>query len=328
MSDDASKQLRRILALIPTCADEKAHPIDQLARRAGTDVRTLMRDVRALTERLDDPGGFVEAVRIFVDGDDLHMVGSHFLRPMRLTMAELAAVSLGLSLLRAERPPEEWPALDRARKRLEAALAKVPQDLTDGPRATDGLYHATLAETADPAVLALLRKAWRSRTKVDLEYLKADQTTPSRRVVCPFAIVFSSGHWYLVAQCPGTEGIRVFRVDRVVKATLLDEAYQVPEDFAVDQVFADGRAFASPVAEKVTIRFSPRIARWIAERDGREVDADGGYVQELPLADLDWLGRYVLQYGAEAEVVGPPAARAAVAARLASIAAMVPGEAG
>ena len=84
----------------------------------------------------------------------------------------------------------------------------------------------------------------------------------------------------------------------------------------VDRVLKDGRAFASTVEEKVAIRYSTRVARWIAERDGGAVAADGTYVQELPLADLDWLGRYVMQYGAEAEVVGPPAARAAVRARL------------
>ena len=78
----------------------------------------------------------------------------------------------------------------------------------------------------------------------------------------------------------------------------------------------DGRAFASTVEEKVRIRYTSRVARWIAERDGQPVAPDGTYEQELPLADLDWLGRYVMQYGAEASVVGPPAARAAVRARL------------
>ena len=107
MSDTAAAQLRRILALIPECANEKAHSIDHLAALAGVDGKTLLRDVRALADRFDDPAEFVEAVQIFVDGQQVRVVADHFLRPMRLTLVELAALDLGLSLLRAERPPEE-----------------------------------------------------------------------------------------------------------------------------------------------------------------------------------------------------------------------------
>ena len=325
MTDTAAAQLRRVLALIPECADDKPHSMEQLASRAGTDTGTLLRDVRTLADRFDEPAAFVEAVRIFVDGQRIRVTTDHFLRPMRLTLAELAALDLGLSLLRAERPREEWPALDRARVRLDKAMAKVPREEGDGARPIDGVRHATMAPTADPAILSLLRRAYKGRCKVDLEYQKADSTEKSRRVVCPFAIVFSSGHWYLVAQCDGTEGVRIFRADRITAAVVQGDRYQVPADFAVDDVLKDGRAFASTVEEKVTIRFSPRVARWIAERDGRQVGADGTYEQELPLADLDWLGRYVMQYGADAEVLGPPSARAAVARRLAAVAESLPG---
>jgi proteasome accessory factor C len=140
-------------------------------------------------------------------------------------------------------------------------------------------------------------------------------------VACPFAILFASGQWYLVARCDGTEGIRVFRVDRIEAVEALDERYEVPASFQVSDVFQNGRAFASDVAEKVKIRFAPRVARWIAERDGGSPDADGTYIQELPLADMDWMVRYVLQYGAEAEVLAPERARSVVAQRLREIAA-------
>lgn len=321
--DTAAQQLRRVLALIPRIADDRAHPVADLARLAGTDPATLLRDVRALADRFDDPGAFVEAVRIFLDGRRVRVTTDHFRRPMRLTLPELAALDLGLALLRAERPREEWPALDRARARLDQAMAKVPRDEGEADSAAAGL-HAGVARSADPAVLATLRRAYQGRQKVELDYRKADQTEPSRRVVAPLAIVFSSGHWYLVAQWDPADGVRVFRVDRVVSATVLAERYQLPAGFAVEEVFKDGKAFAAPGEATVRIRFSSRVARWIAERDGGAVDGDGGYTQELPLADLDWLARYVMQYGPEAEVLEPAAARAAVRERLERVAALVP----
>jgi predicted DNA-binding transcriptional regulator YafY len=311
VTDTASAQLRRILALIPECADDKPHPIAEVAERAGVDPKTLLQDVRALSERFDDPGGFVEAVQIFVEPDRLEVRSDHFLRPMRLTVAELAALELGLSLLASERPPEEQPVLRRARERLEAALAKLPDDVVP-----DALRHAGAAATADPAALALCRQAYRETRKVRMVYRKASATTDSERTLCPYGIVFASGHWYLVGNGDGATRVRVFRVDRIMKLELLDERFTIPDDFQPSALFTDGRAFASDVAEKVRIRFAPRVARWIAEREGKACEADGSFVQELPLADLDWVVRYTLQYGPEVEVLSPPEARRAVEARL------------
>ena len=311
MTDATTLQLRRILALIPECADDRTHPIAEMAARAGVPPNVLLKDIRALADRFDDPGGFVEGVAVFLEPDRFQVRSEHFLRPMRLTVAEVGALELGLSLLAPERPLEERPALTRARDRLHAALAKLPND--DVP---DGIRHAGAAATADPEALAALRRAYRESRKVRIEYQKADADEPASRVVCPFAILFASGNWYLVGRCEGVEGIRVYRVDRIRSHEVLDQRYAMPESFDAAGVFQNGRAFAASVAERVRIRFAPGAARWVAERDGKPVEADGSYLQEMPLADLDWLVRYVMQYGAEAVVLEPDTARAAVRERL------------
>lgn len=64
------------------------------------------------------------------------------------------------------------------------------------------------------------------------------------------------------------------------------------------------------------MRYSAGIARWIAERERVELDADGSVTIDHPLADEDWGVRHVLQYGAEAEVISPPEIRALVRGRL------------
>ena len=311
MTDTATLQLRRILALIPECADDRAHPIAEVAGRAGVTQQVLLKDIRALADRFDDPGGFVEGVAVFLEPDRFQVRSEHFLRPMRLTVAEVGALELGLSLLEHQCPPDELPALTRARDRLHAALAKLPND-----EVPDGLRHAGAAATADPEALAELRRAYRESRKVRIEYLKADREAPASRVVCPFGILFASGNWYLVGRCEGVDGIRVYRVDRIMSHEVLDERYPMPESFDAAEVFQNGRAFAATVAERVRIRFAPGAARWVAEREGKPVEPDGTFVQEMPLADLDWLVRYVMQYGAEAVVLEPETARAAVRERL------------
>lgn len=79
--------------------------------------------------------------------------------------------------------------------------------------------------------------------------------------------------------------------------------------------------FHGAPAERVRVRYGPAVARWVAEREGAPLAPDGSLEREYPYADVRWLVRHVLQYGADAEVVGPPAARAAVRAALEGMAA-------
>lgn len=314
MSDTAADQLRRVLQLIPELADDREHAIDEVARRVGVDRPQLLHDLKSLAMRFDDPGGFVEGVQIYLSRDSVSLRSDHFLRPMRLTVAELGALDLGLALLRAERPPEERPALDRARARLSSVLAKSPND----PPPVDFRVASTGAD-GDEESLSVLRRAMRERRKLRITYRSANAAEGAERVVCPYACVFASRAWYLVAQCERSGGLRVFRLDRIEALAQSDEAYEVPDGFSLENVVREGRVFLGQPSEEVTIRYGPAVARWVAEREGKALEADGSVTLSYPLADTRWVVRHVLQYGAEARVLAPESARAAVREALENI---------
>jgi predicted DNA-binding transcriptional regulator YafY len=68
------------------------------------------------------------------------------------------------------------------------------------------------------------------------------------------------------------------------------------------------------------VRYSPSIARWIAEREGAAIDPDGSLTLTHAVADVPWAIRHVLQYGPDAEVLSPAHVRDAVRDRLSSMA--------
>src|SRR5690606_9002395 len=111
--------------------------------------------------------------------------------------------------------------------------------------------------------------------------------------------------------------MRLFRAERIVECTLTDASFEVPPEFTIAQLMVDGRPFTSGgPAEKFQVRYSAAIARWIAERDGRPLEADGSAVRELPLADREWAIRHVLQYGPDCQVISPVELREEVLERL------------
>lgn len=311
----AAEQLRRLLHLVPQIADGEPHPISEVLAQAEVDLRTMLRDLHALGERTADPGGFVEGVRITVGPEVVEMVSGLFLRPMRVTAAELSALELGLAMLRGERPVEEQAAIDRARARLRDVIVRLPAG--DDDQQTAILHGATGG--AAPAVLTTVRTALRTRRKLALTYRRGGDAALSARTICPYSLVFAAGAWYLVAHCETSDGLRIFRLDRVETLHALAEGYRVPAGFAVEPLLRDDRLFASDRPRTMTVRYSPRIARWIAERHVGITGEDGTLVVEHPLADVSWGVRHVLQYGPDAEVLAPDDVRAAVRDRLSAL---------
>ena len=306
MPDTAAASLRRILQLIPELADGESRDVASVARRAGVDRKTLLGDLNEMASRWDDPAGFVEGVQIYIDADQVLLRSSHFLRPMRITVGELSALELGLALLRAERPPEEHAALDRARERLRSAMAWLPGMARDEHRIAAGPM------LPDGHALGSIRTALKHRTKLRLTYRGSRDADAASRTVCPYSVAFASGAWYLVAHCERSSALRVFRVDRIEASEPTDERYEVPDDFDANQVMRDGKVLQGHQDERVRIRYSSVVARWVAEREGRAVEADGSLTLDHPLADARWAVRHVLQYGPEAEVLEPESVRNAV----------------
>lgn len=313
LPDTAARQLRRILDVLPRIADGERHDFAEIERLAGVDAELLLRDLRAITDRDDDHDqpGWVESVGIYIVSGSVQLRTAHFRRPMRITRGELAALELGLAMLRAERPHAEHAAIDGARARLRQALAALPDDEVGDP------VHAAASPAADREAFATLREALADRRAVRIAYHKGD--APEPRTVHPYALAAVRDAWYLVARCERAADVRIFRLDRLASAERLDAGYEIPDSFSLDDWVRDGMAFRAEDAGVLRVRYGAAIARWIAEREGRPVDADGSITVEHPLADEEWAVRHVLQYGADAEVLEPESVRREIVRRMARL---------
>jgi predicted DNA-binding transcriptional regulator YafY len=315
VSETAAKQLRRILRVIPEIADEHEHDIDAVSRRAGVPKDVLLADLKTLADRHGAPGGFVEGMQIYIRPDTVEVTSDHFLRPMGLTIHELCALELGLAILRAERPPDETGAIERTRDRLRKVIARLPQDHDEVPP-----RHAEIAPTEGLPWLDELRKALRDHRKVRIVYRRSGSGEATTRVVRLYAIVPASGMWYAVAWCESSDGLRVFRVDRVEEVVASGDTYEIPIDFSVSETLQKGKGLKAELPSAgMKVRYSPRIARWIADREGLSLESDGSLTIEHPLADAEWGVRHVLQYGPDAEVLEPTALRDEIVKRLDSM---------
>lgn len=304
-----SEQLRRLLSVLPRLADGQEHRIADVAAMVGVDAATIEKDLFELSERQGDPPGWIESVTLFVEGEKVSMgAPTHFKRPMRLSQAESRALELGLAMMRAERSEEGRGAVEATLERVRGLVS--PEESAEVPRSV------AMARRNSLTHVAALRDALRNRRRVRIQYHKGADNAPDERTICPFSFAVEQGTWYLIAHCEKSQGVRIFRTDRIEQIELLDESFERPMELDIDSVLSEKTAFVGSAPQKLLVRYSPRAARWIRERAEGKVNADGTMEVEYPLADHEWAIRHVLQYGADAEVVAPTEVREALVARL------------
>jgi predicted DNA-binding transcriptional regulator YafY len=319
MANTAEAQLERILYILPAAARDGGVALEQLAHTLDTDAATVLRDVELATTRsFYHPGGSVESFTIGVDGDRVTVHAPiDFQRPVRLNAREALALSLGLRTLAAESTPERRDRILALAARLERGLVAPDADSMRGETRRTGVTDVELDTPEDELAVALgddgfrgvVADAIEQRRACTLVYLKPGDAAPTPRLIAPHRLVYAEGRWYVAAHDLARDALRFFRLDRVLDATLEAEhtgAAPMPD---IEEMLAAGAPFVAADDMHVDVRYSPRIARWIAERTAVEEADDGTVVVRHRVADPRWIVRHVLQYGGEAVVEEPPAAR-------------------
>jgi predicted DNA-binding transcriptional regulator YafY len=126
------------------------------------------------------------------------------------------------------------------------------------------------------------------------------------------------------------EEVRIFKIDRIEVATLLDETYTIPAQFSLAQyrgaAFGVLRGYATEAVE-IALLFDEESGRWAVEerRDERmtfERQADGSVLVRLTVGITPELVRWVLWYGPHCRVLAPNALREQVRALAEQMAAL------
>jgi proteasome accessory factor C len=218
-------------------------------------------------------------------------------RPLRLTATEASAVIVALRALRNGADEETTPIVDRALAKLETAAAE------------GGASAAQIDPGVTPDELAGLRvrltKAVADGMQVRLTYWVPSRDEESTRLVDPIALVTANGFDYLDAWCHRAEAPRLFRLDRIHHAELLDSpAATRRRPRALDEGLF---GLTQQTATLVTLMLAPR-ASWVPEYYPVEAvrhRAGGQLEVDLLVGDEQWLERLLLRLAPGAEVLAP-----------------------
>ena len=302
----ARDQVGRLLALVPYIQSREEVSLDQAAADFGVKPSQIVKDLNVLW--FCGLPGLGMGDLIDVDMDALEGEGvirlsnaDYLTRPLRLGSSEASALIVALRALRDGGDDTVRPVVDRTLAKLEAAAgegaapaAHVEVQLPEGEAATAGLRGD-------------LDRALRERRQVRLEYYVPARDETTSRTVDPLQLVAAEGHTYLDAWCHTAEDRRLFRLDRVSEASVLDTETADHSDLPPRDL-SEGIFQPSARDTLATLTLDPG-ARWVAEYYPVESleEAGGGSLRvRLRVGDEGWLTRLLLSLGGAARVEDPP----------------------
>jgi predicted DNA-binding transcriptional regulator YafY len=327
MADRSTSQLERVLYILPVAARQDGVLLVELARALDVEEKSVLIDLeQAMTRVYYHPAGWVENFTISIEHDRVSVhAPSEFQRPVRLNEPETLALGLGLRMLAAEAEATRRAEILAFAERLERELQTPAHDLQ--PRIRDELAVPPRTLAAPMSIqLELepddyrgdLADAIAQQRVCTIWYVKPGAREPAERRVAPLYLVYSSGQWYLWAHDQERNDRRLFRLDRVLSVRSEEATFdRTASADSTAGLMERGFAFENQAGSEteVRVRYSPRIARWLAEHVQASCEADGSLVLTHRVADPEWLIRHVLQYGEDAEVLEPREARELVSTR-------------
>ncbi|OBK31442.1 protein pafC [Mycobacterium asiaticum] len=294
-----SDRLVRLLNMVPYLQANPRITKSEAAADLGVTEEQLQKDLDQLWMcglPGYDPGDLID---FEFSGDTVKVTFSAGIdRPLKLTSPEATGLLVALRGL-ADIPGVVDPQAARS------AIAKIAA-------AAGAVGHEdTVAAVDDPAPLesraaAIVRAAVRDKRALTIDYYAASHDSLTTRVVDPIRVLLIGGHSYLEAWSREAEGVRLFRFDRIVEASDLDEPASPPEPAVQsppDTSLFDG----DPSLPSATLLLAPS-ASWMFEyyplRDAHELP-DGSCKVTMTYASDDWMTRLILGFGSAVQVLAP-----------------------
>lgn len=266
----------------------------ELAEKLEVSVRTIYRDVEALSEA---------GIPVYAEtgrGGGIYLMSDFVLGKAMLSEREKKELLAALQSLTVT--GDTYP---------ESLLEKLTA-LFSAP--SESWFEVDFSrwgnETRDKQYFELLKTAVLKRRCVKLQY--ASTTAPfSERVVQPVKLLYKSRAWYLRAFCLERQAYRSFRLSRILDCELLDEGMDpppMPED--QDTPAEEYQKFVFRFSREVTYRVYDEFNPDVVQRQ-----ENGDLLVNVWMPYDEWVIGFVLSFGDRVEIIEPASLRNVLADR-------------
>lgn len=280
----------RVLTVLELLQAHRQMSGPKLAERLEVDVRSVRRYIMML----QDLGIPIEAERGRYG--TYRLLRGFKMPPLMFTEDEALALTLGLLAAKRLGMVMTAPAVEGALAKIDRVLPEALRERVQAVQETLVLENTSRDRSSpDSSVVLTLSTATQQEKRVWMRY-HSGQAEETERDVDPYGLIFHAGLWYTVGYCHLRQDLRVFRLDRVLKAELLEEPFTRPPDF--DSLNHLRRSMASmPGTWKVEVLLEmpwEEAERQVPPTMAMLEAVRGGVVLSCYTQELSWMAHFLV----------------------------------
>ena len=287
----------------------------ELADELEVPLRTIYRDLEAIQEAgfplYTEREGTTSAWKL------LEKFKKDF--PLPLTLTELMALHMSCDVLSIFEGTVFQASIESLFKKVKASLTPETLQYLEGlsgrikvnfgPGRTFEGFKNTVKCISD---------ATAKRNRVEIIYRAASTARTTHRKVDPFQVLAMNGGFYLIGFCHVRREVRTFAMERIKNFSILDETFQMREDFNLEEYLKGAFQLMTGEPKKIRIRVAASAAHVIRERKWHPSQQlqellDGGIEISLDAPINYEIISWILGFGPAAEVLQPSELKSRIA---------------
>jgi predicted DNA-binding transcriptional regulator YafY len=261
---------------------------------------TVYRDL----ERIAESG-----VRLWQTEGRFGISGEGDLPLLRLNFNEAMTLFIATRLL-ARYADEYNPHVVSA---LEKLVAVLPSTIATHVLRTGAALRRRPADDRAVAVLEQITRAWAERRLVRLWYRSPHSGELRQRDLAPYFVEVSGPAYscYVIGHDNWAGELRTFKLDRLERAQMLDQSYEIPPVFDADAFLAHSWGIMRGEGlTDVVLQFSPAVAALVRERTWHPSQIldelpGGGLLFTVRVSEPREMRPWIRSWGADVEVLEP-----------------------
>lgn len=306
-------RISRIVKILTSLQSGQNYSVDDLAGLVGVSRRTIFRDLNELS---------AIGVPFYYDGHSgsYHLDPDFFLPSIDLNLQEALSLLILVHKGGSHLPGPFRKSAIMGGFKIENNLPSEIKRYCNATLKDISIQHGShsLGDSSDK-VFWNLQKAVRMKRKVKFLYHSVFEGGEIETVIDPYHLTFKSRGWYVIGFSSMHGEMRTFKLNRIVKLSILEKCFVPTEKFDVGDYF--GRAWSMIREGKichVKLKFSKKVAKNVSEvywhtSQQSHFNSDGTLTMEFRVDGLGEISWWILGYGDQVEVLGPAELRKRVA---------------
>ncbi|PPK79698.1 putative DNA-binding transcriptional regulator YafY [Lacrimispora xylanisolvens] len=281
-------QINRLFEIIYLLLNKKFMTANELAEHFEVSVRTIYRDIDTLS---------LAGIPIYAlqgKGGGISLLEHYVLDKSVLSEREQNEILYALQSMTVTQVPEA----DKVLAKLSSLFNKSRTNWIEvdfSPWGSDDKGYSQFTQIKD-AIL--------SHRIIEFNYFGSSGEKTARRVE-PMKLIFKTNAWYLQAFCQTRNELRMFKIVRMADVQKTEETFtpMIPEPLPGGGQLQETQKWIE-LCFNISADGAYRVYDEFEEKEITK-NTDGSFTIMTTLPESDWLIRYILSFGSEAEVKSP-----------------------